>query len=194
MSRFLSLFRRRLWVWLPALLFLVANLLALVVFQVRFAGRAEVSVEELVAAEREHASLVERRQRRESQVEAIDTTRRQVDDFYDHRLATEEDRLTGLIAEIKDLAQRSGLSPSAISYPREQLEDYGLRKRGFVFRVEGSYTDLRKFINLLELSDSFLTLEQVALSESGTGQRLSINLRLSTLFAVDGGPPLEAES
>src|SRR5262249_7156107 len=40
-------------------------------------------------------------------------------------------------------------------------------KRSFVFEVDGTYLDLRKFINLLELSDSFLTLEAVSLSERG---------------------------
>lgn len=194
MSRFLTLFRQRVWVWLPALLFVVANLLALVVYQSRFAGRAEVSEEELTAAERELQVLSERRQRREQQVAAIDTTRAELEDFYQARLSTEEERLTELIAEIKELARVAGLSPSAISYPRVPFEDYGLRKRSFVFSVDGTYANLRKFINLLEISSSFLNLEQVSLAESGTGQRLRISLRLSTLFSVDGEPPLETDS
>lgn len=193
MSRYLALFRQRLWVWLPALLFLVANLLALVVYQSRFAGRAEVSEEELTAAQRELQVLVERRERREAQVGAIDTTRASLEDFYRSRLSTEEERLTDLIAEIKQLAGTAGLSPSAISYPRVPFEDYGLRKRSFVFSVDGTYANLRNFINLLEVSGSFLTLEQVSLTEV-SGQRLRINLRLSTLFTVDGEPPLESDS
>jgi hypothetical protein len=76
--------------------------------------------------------------------------------------------------------------PQAISYPDETIEDYGLRKRSFQFGVEGTYGDLRKLINLLELSDSFLTLESVQLSGSGTGNRLRIDLSLSTLFATSG--------
>lgn len=194
MTALAALWRRRLWIWLPAAAFFVANLLALGVYQARFAGRAEVSEEELAAADRELATLVERRERREEQVAAIGTTREAVVDFYATQLATEEERLTRLIAEVKTLAGRSGLSPSTISYPREALEDYGLRERSFVFRVEGSYNDLRKFINLLEVSDSFLTLERVSLSETGSGQRLSIDLRLSTLFAVDGAAPLRGLS
>lgn len=194
MSLHLAHWRRRLWLWLPALAFFVLNALALVVYQTRFAGRAEVSEEELAAADRELAGLVERRETREAQVASIGTTRAGLHDFYAARLSTEQKRLTELIAEVKSLAGRSRLRPSAISYPREAIEGFGLRKRSFVFRVEGGYGDLRTFINLLELSDSFLTLERVSLSESGAAAVLSIDLRLSTFFAVDGTPPLEGES
>ena len=55
--------------------------------------------------------------------------------------------------------------PRALNYPEEQIQQYGLIKRSFIFNVDGTYTDLRKFINLLELSDSFLTLESAGLTE-----------------------------
>ncbi len=57
--------------------------------------------------------------------------------------------------------------PRSITYPEEQIQQYGLIKRSFIFSVEGTYADLRKFINLLELSDSFLTLEDASLAEEG---------------------------
>jgi hypothetical protein len=80
-----------------------------------------------------------------------------------------------------------------VSYPTEPLEAYGLRRRAFVFSVQGTYPDLRKFINLLELSDTFLTLEQVTLSES-SGGALGIQLRVSTLFATGEGVPAGVSS
>jgi hypothetical protein len=123
-------------------------------------------------------------------VAEITGTRQAVASFYQDRLSTESARLTRIIAEVKELASRAGLSPSQITYPSEPLEDYGLRRRGFVFQVDGTYADLRKLVNLLELSDSFLTLEKVDLS-GADGGRLRIQLRLSTLFAADGSSPLE---
>jgi Tfp pilus assembly protein PilO len=187
-----GIWRRGLLLWLPALLFFVANLVALGVYQARFAGRTEVSEEELAAAQQELEVLGERRQQIEQRLVGIDTTRQQVEDFYSERLAPESVRLTRVIAEVKDLASRSGLQPRSISYPQQVIEDYGLRQRSLVFRVEGSYADLRKLVNLLEISESFLTLEQVSLSGRG-GAGLSIQLRVSTLFAIDGQDPLAGE-
>ena len=55
--------------------------------------------------------------------------------------------------------------------------------------MDGTYLELRKFINLLELSDSFLTLEEVTLAGEtrGEGPELNIRLSLSTLFASEEG-------
>lgn len=182
-----SLWRRRLGLWLPALLFLVVNLVALVVYPLRFAARVEVTAEEVEEQRAVLDELVDQRQDLEAQQQAIERTRLAVDEMYGERLATESERLTRIIAEVKDLAARSGLTPPAVSYPTDELEDYGLRRRGFVFSVEGTYADLRTFVNLLELSDTFLTLEEVTLTE-GSG-RLRIQLRISTLFATRDGVP-----
>lgn len=193
MSRLHGIWRRRLGLWLPALVFFLLNLLALVVFQVRFAGRSEVTAEELSTARQELTVLRAERQRVEAKLSRVREARSALRDMYGERLASEEKRLTRIIAEVKDLASRSGMAPRSISYPRQPIEDYGLRQRSFVFSVEGTYSDLRKFIHLLELSDSFLTLEEVSLSGDAGGQRLSIQLRLSTLFSLDR-TPLEEES
>lgn len=186
-----SMWRRRLLLWLPALVFLLANLVALAVYPFRFAGRVEVTADEVEQARAALAELVDERRDLEAQQQAIVRTRLAVDELYTERLAAESERLTRIIAEVKDLASRSGLTPPSVSYPTEPLEEYGLRRRGFVFAVEGSYADLRKFVNLLELSNTFLTLEEVALSES-SGGALRIQLRVSTLFATGDGPPAAA--
>ncbi len=187
-----SLWRRHLALWLPAALLLALDLAALAIYPVRFAGRAEVTAGELTAAKTELAGLTRRRRDLEAQAAAIGQTRLAVEKLYSERLGTEAQNLTRLIAEVKDLAARSGLTPQAVSYPRESLETYGLRKRSFVFSVQGTYPDLRKLINLLELSDSFLTLEQVSLSSAGAGGTLSIQLRISTLFSTGEDPLAEA--
>lgn len=191
MSTRSSIWRRRLGLWLPALVFFLLNLGALVVYQTRFAGRAEVTQEELQEARRELSLLQSRHRRVATQLERARSTRAAVGELYERRLATESERLTDIIAEVKELASRAGMTPRSISYPSEAIEDYGLRKRSLVFQVEGRYSDLRKFINLLELSESFLTLEEVSLSGASGGNQLTIRLRLSTLFASGEQPPLE---
>jgi type IV pilus assembly protein PilO len=187
------LWRRRRALWLPALLFFLVNLVAIVVYPLRFAGRMEVTAEELDQERAVLAELVEQRRDLEAQRQGIASTRLAVDELYSERLATERERLTRIIAEVKDLAARSGLTPPSVAYPTEPLEAYGLRRRAFVFSVQGTYPDLRKFINLLELSETFLTLEEVTLAES-SGGALAIQLRVSTLFSTEEGVPARVRS
>ncbi len=183
-----EVWRRGLGRWLPALAALVVGGLLLVLYLGRFAGRAEVSARSLERERTDLAALRAEHHRLESELTAIATTRDELARFYDERLSTESRRLTRIIAEVKELARRSGLVPQSISYPDQTIEDFDLRKRSFVFSVQGTYADLRKLINLLELSESFLTLEQVDLSGEGSGGgRLNINLTLSTLFATSLG-------
>jgi len=189
-----SIWRRGLALWLPALVFFLANAVALAVYPLRFAGRTEVSADEIVEARDELAELRQERLDLEGEIQAIASSRTSVNILYRERLATESARLTRAIAEVKDLATRAGLRPTSISYPTQAIEELGLRQRWFVFGVDGSYADLRKLINLLELSDSFLVLDEVGLRGSASSGRLSIQLRLSTLFAVRPEPPLPESS
>lgn len=187
-----ELWRDSLRVWLPALIFFLIAAAALGVYRLRFASEAEVSERSVERTRRALSALTHDRDQLATDIERIRANRAMLESFYGDRLATESERLTRIIAEVKDLAQRSGLEPLAIRYPEEAIEGFGLRRRAFEFGVKGTYNDLRELINLLELSDSFLTLEQVTLVESGGGGPLGIELRLSTLFATEDAPLLEA--
>jgi Tfp pilus assembly protein PilO len=101
-------------------------------------------------------------------------------------LAREAERLTRLINEVKKLAQRAGLEPQSISYPEETLDEYGLVRMSLVFGVQGTYPQLRMLVNLLERSDLFLVLDQIALTGSAKSV-LSISLQISTFFAREAG-------
>lgn len=179
-----SIWRQRLWVWLPALVFFLANAGACSVYRLGYAGQVE-SLERTMGDQRR--TLEDARAGREVRQDLLlraRGNRRQVAALYEQRFSTRARRLTEITAEVKELARNAGLAPQAISYPEQAIVDFGLVKRSFVFSVQGTYLELRQFINLLELSPSFLTLEEMTLSEE-SGPRLSIQLRLSTLFAVD---------
>ncbi|MNC88484.1 hypothetical protein D3C83_43010 [compost metagenome] len=59
-------------------------------------------------------------------------------------------------------------------------------RKSFVFGVAGSWADLRTFLHLLELTPTFLTIDQIAVDDGA--RRLSVRLRLSTYFAAGGAP------
>jgi len=96
--------------------------------------------------------------------------------------ATEKTRFTDTVRELKNLSERAGLIPGTITYPRESLEEFDLTRRSFVFSVEGSYSQLRTLLNLVDLSTAFLVLERISVGESSHG--LAIRLRFSTLYST----------
>jgi Tfp pilus assembly protein PilO len=184
-----EIWRQRLWIWLPALLFFLANAVAFSVYRFGYAGQVQ-SLESDMESVREQLKPLEQKrtvlERRLQRARAAETA---VQQLYADRFSTRSERLTRIMKEVRTLARQAGLNPKSISYPLQDIEDYGLEKRSFVFSVGGTYAELRQFLNLLELTDSFLTLEAVTLSEeSGDGgPELQMNLTLSTLFAREPG-------
>ncbi len=194
MSR--GIWRRHLRSWLPALAFFLLNLGFLSVYRLVYAGEAQARSRLLEGRQAEVDQLSQRRRGAEELVARMRRNRQQIGEFRGQRLATEAERLTHVIATVKELARRAGVEPSTIRYPQEALEEVGLTKRSIVFNVEGDYRGVRRFINFLELSDLFLTLEEVSLSGRPAAGRLSIGLKLSTLFADEAAaaPAAAAEA
>jgi Tfp pilus assembly protein PilO len=180
-----EIWRQRLWVWVPALLFFLANLGAFAVYTVGYRGRIEALQETLDGQEEKLKDLAKAQREDQTMLNRVHTNEQQVAQLYAERLSTRSRRLTGVTAEVKELAAKSGLIPRAFSYPEEKIQEFGLIRRSFVFTVQGTYVELRKFINLLEASHSFLTLDEVTLNSTSDNQELNISLKLSTLFARD---------
>jgi len=182
MSR-LEVWRRRLRLWVPPLVFLALNLVFLSAYRLVYQGRQillenriEQTANRLTELDRQAVDL-------RDQLDRAVLTHERIDQLNNDILGVESERLTQVIAEVQGLEERVGLQPRATSYPEERLEGFGLKRKAVVFGVEGSYIQLRQFINLLELSDSFLILEEVGLSNAGgADQRLRISFRLATYF------------
>lgn len=110
--------------------------------------------------------------------------------LYNSRWATEPQRLTALINEIKRLAVGSQLVPTTYSFSRvedrEALRTGGIGTSTVVitFTVKGSYYQIRQLINRLELSNQFVIIDAINLASGGGsgGGPLTLNLRLKTLF------------
>jgi hypothetical protein len=179
----LDIWRQRVWVWAVALGFLVVNCLGLVVYQVGYSDRVKTLRVELVDAQKQLDDTHAEALRLSDLLRQARFNREGILRLYGEHFSTRRRRLTGVTAEVEALASRAGLMPRAINFPEVQIQQYGLIKRSFIFAVDGSYTDLRKFINLLELSDSFLTLESASLNEEAVKR---------TAGARPGGYPVAA--
>ncbi len=124
----------------------------------------------------------------EQQVAAYRKVERDIDHIYDTRWATQDQRLTRLIAEVKRLTVQSQLTPpKSISFSQAVSKNAGgttnrnAKVVGISFTVEGTYQQIRQLINKLELSDQFVIIDQVGLS-SENGQTLTMALHVKTLF------------
>ena len=185
-----EIWRLRLWVWVPALLFFLINAVAFSVYSFGFADQVKSLEADLGEAQKQLQPQSLKRKELENRIQRASAADIAVEQLYDQQFSTRSQRLTRVTTEVKTLARKAGLNPRTLSYPEEAIESYGLVKRSFVFPVEGTYLELRQFLNLLEHSESFLTLESVTLSETSRdqGPELRMNLRISTLFSQETGP------
>lgn len=183
-----EIWRQRLWVWVPALLFFLLNAGGFAVYRLGYADRVQSLEGSLEDRREELANLAEEAKKEEALLNRIRTNQQDRARLYE-LFSSRSRRLTAVSQEVRSLARRAGLDPSTFNYGEEEVEAYGLIKRTFSFSVEGTYPELRQFINLLELSPTFLTLEDVTLAERGEGQgpELRMTLMLSTLFTVEAG-------
>jgi hypothetical protein len=111
-----------------------------------------------------------------------------VQEIYNDQWATEGQRLTALISEVKHLAVASELVPKSITYNRAPSTGDAQRKMRTAaevvtisFTVQGTYQQVRRLINLLELSQQFVIIDQISLA-AAENQTLTLNLQLKTLF------------
>lgn len=183
-----QIWRRYLALWVPALAFFVLNLVFFSAYRLVYAGRVEGLRGDLEQREQRLESLQGQSRDLTALVATARDSRERLGSLYSDRFSTQRARFTAVTSEIRELARRAGLEPAAMSYPTEEVEEYGLVKRYFTFGVSGTYVELRQFINLLELTPSFVVLEQVTLS-GGEGVNLDIRLSLSTLFVEEDRAP-----
>ncbi len=195
MTSFFDTWRRHLWLWSLPLGFCVLNLLAVALYHWAFAGE----VERLEG--RYQAATVTLEQTQNEQVviqrflDRIAALKVEVRGLHRDRFKTEEQRFTETIREVKKLARQAGLKPTSLSYPTKPFAGHGLVQRNINFSVRGSYDQLRNFINFLELSEHFLTLNSISLGggDDPRQQGLGIKLEVSTIFTTRRLPPAAEE-
>lgn len=179
---------RRLRSWVIPLLVCIVNAIAVAAYYVHFSGNVESLAETEESASRELADLKGERRTAETFLDDVDERRRMLEVLYKDHFATEEDRLTEMIREAKRLARQAGLEPKTVSYPEAPLAKGELMQRKMIFPVQGTYEQLRMFMNFLELTDQFLTLEGISLDgnfdSAGRDPVLSVQLELSTVFVA----------
>ena len=171
-------------------LLLLGNVVFFLTYRVQYQSRLDEMSDRLDQAKDQLDRTKRSRAEAEMALQAHRKVERDVQLVYDETWSTQPKRLTALIAEVKRLAVASNAVPQTISFARQEAEDkrttrrtkdVGAREVSIAFSVEANYQQVRRMINLLELSDQFVIIDKIALTQ-GEGDQLTLNLRIKTLF------------
>ena len=149
---------------LPVFLTLLAlNLLVLAAWTVPRTLRLRSATARVAVAretvERERARAAEARER----ADAIDANARDLAVFYESVLDTEQADLLPTLEDIEEMARAPGLTPGRRSFRRDKLENVAIERVAVVLPLGGSYGQLVGFLQEIERSPRFLTVDRISL-------------------------------
>jgi Tfp pilus assembly protein PilO len=186
-------------------LLLAANTVFFFTYRVQYQSRLDDLDKRLETVEKELADARASRVATERRIQGYRKTEADITQVYDQHWSTQSKRFTTMFAEVKNLAEASGLVPTAYSFDRGEVknapgiaggspanrtrrrEDLGAKEVGMSFNVQGTYEQVRRLINLFELSNQFVIIDSIGLSSSEEGGRLSLNIHVKTLFRDEPG-------
>jgi hypothetical protein len=174
---------------------LIANTAFFFTYRVQYEQRLQSLDTRLHDSE---ARLQRARAIRMSTQQQIDGYRRVENDLqmlYNQRWATEAERLTALVTEIKKVTAASQLIPQTLAFAettdaaKSGTSGTGTSIVHINFSVQGTYQQVRRLINLLELSDQFVIIDAISIGAGAADKQLTLNMRLKTVFRDIPQPP-----
>lgn len=165
---------------------LLANILFFLTYRVRYQQRLEDLDSRKVQAQAQLDQAIAHRNGIQAQLAAYARVRHDIQTVYDERWSTQKERLSAIIVETERLAAASQLHPRGYSFSQDLQKDASLSATvvHIAFNVQGTYQQVRRLINLIELSDEFMIIDQLSLAtaaEENSGV-ISLTIRIKTLF------------
>lgn len=165
---------------------LAANTIFFFTYRVRYEQRLNDLEQKKTESQQRLESARQARAVAERQYASYQQVQRDIDEVYNNRWSTQARRLVPMIVEVKRLATASQLVPPSYAFTAAQSKSdqsgaLNTTVMGISFAVSGSYQQVRRLINLLELSSQFVIIDSIALT-SGNGQSLNLTIHVKTLF------------
>jgi Tfp pilus assembly protein PilO len=90
-----------------------------------------------------------------------------------------------LLEELDGVCSEAGLLRNRVTYRMDSEQSFGMQRLGITLPIEGTYANIRTFINILENTSKFIIVDSMALvsEREGTGV-LRLDVNLSTLFVA----------
>ena len=152
------------------------------------AAQVQAAREELAAARRSVAQLRDR-------ATAIRANLADVGRFYARQTGGEPSDLVPTLEAIEAMARAPGLKPGARGFSRVTVPATSLERVGVTLPLEGSYSQLIRFLSEVETSDRFLTIDSVSLraaEERGASLRVHLSTYVRTAPGAAGKRDLHA--
>jgi Tfp pilus assembly protein PilO len=171
-------------------LILVANAAFFFTYRVQYQTRIDTLDERLAQVQGELDAAHTARVTAEQTFQSYRKVQNDVLAVFNEHWATQPERFTKLFAEVTRLAMASSLEPAAYSFQRGEArrvssgskrETLGATEVNISFGVRGTYEQVRRLINLLELSRQFVIIEGITLNAT-EDETLSLELKLKTIF------------
>lgn len=166
---------------------LIANTAFFFTYRVQYEKRLQDLDARLEESELRQQRARGARMAAQQQIDGYRKVQSDLQSLYTTRWATEPERLTALVTEIKKVTAASQLVPRSLSF--SESSDSAKGGTGtetsvvhITFSVGGSYEQVRRLINLLELSDQFVIIDGISLGGGAADQKLTLNVRLKTIF------------
>ena len=174
---------------------LAANALFFFTYRVQYQSRLDSLDVRMAETKKQLDDARAARVSAERRYQSYQQIEKDVQEIYNEHWATQRERLTAMIGEVKRLTLASSLVPSSIGFTKTDVEikstptagrrtataNLGASEVGISFGVAGTYEQVRRLINLLELSRQFVIIRQVGLA-AREGNQLTLSLELKTLF------------
>ncbi len=182
--------RYRLWV-AAALLLLAVDLAVFFAMTLPKINAEAISRERLERLQRQQEELLGRLDGRLAARRALREGREGLERFHGEILGTRGSRLIVILEQSESIARRYGMQPQRVRFPSAQVQDQPLERFAMSFPLQGSYDSLRRFIDAIESSPSFMIIEEVLL-EGSSGREQTMRITVSTYFrnpvaSVEGG-------
>lgn len=171
-------------------LVLAANTMFFFTYRVQYQSRLDTLDDRLAQVETDLEQARAARIRAEQTLQSYRKVENDVLEVFNEHWSTQPERFTKLFGEVTRLAMASSLVPASYSFKRGEAkrisvggprQNLGASEVGISFGVEGTYDQVRRLINLLELSRQFVIIERLSLS-GADAQLLKLNLQLKTIF------------
>ncbi|MEA3545252.1 MAG: type 4a pilus biogenesis protein PilO [Thermodesulfobacteriota bacterium] len=171
----------------PIIVIIVLSILVIAVFS----GQRWISEPELQTLRTEQSRLQQQVRQRHRQltnssvpVSATEQLKRNLQQF--HRLIPAQTNFSNFIGELFGWAQQADLDIHQVSYQTKEEKETNFLRYGLSFSVKGSYSQIKKFLHLLENTNRILLIEKISLAGSSAKtkdqQQVNLRIELSTYF------------
>jgi Tfp pilus assembly protein PilO len=161
------------WLWLAAMVLLVANGLAFLFLVLPARDQRLGQEQQLLDLQRRIRGL----QREGESGEVVLAAFREVEEFAQGFPPRAD--LVGLIGRLTRLGRSVAVNIPTVDYKPSEIKDAGLTKVTLTMAVEGTYNKIRRYLYELEAMRRHLVIERVTLTDPKGNSELQVQLQLS---------------